>query len=85
MIGLTRACRGETATHYVLMGIDTDLDRAMRLAVREVVNFLVEEKGLTPAKAFSLASIAVDFQVAEAADFTQLVSGKIPKSLFLKN
>lgn len=75
--------RAETDTHYILMGIDLDLDRAMRRAVWEVVNFLVAEKNLTPAKAFSLASIAVDFHVAEAVDLTQLVSGRIPKSLFL--
>ena len=73
----------ETDTHYILMGIDLDLDRALRMAVREVVAFLVAEKELTPAKALSLASIAVDFHVAEAVDLTQLVSGRIPKSLFL--
>ena len=44
----------------------------------------MEEKGLTPDKAVSLASIAVDFHIAEAVDLTQLVSGKIPKSLFLE-
>ncbi len=77
------APRAETATHHIMMGIDLDLDRALRMAVREVVSFLVEEKGLTPDQAFSLASIAVDFHVAEAVDLTQLVSGKIPKSLFL--
>jgi acetamidase/formamidase len=65
------------------MGIDVDLDRAMRMAVTETVKFLVEEKGLTAAKAFSLASLAVDFQVAEAVDLAQLVSAKIPKSVFL--
>ena len=42
------------------------------------------EKGLTPAKAFSLASLAVDFQIAEAVDLAQLVSAKVPKDLFLK-
>ena len=78
------APRAETDTHYIMMGIDLDLDRALRMAVQEVVNFLVEAKGLTPAKAFSLASIAVDFHVAEAVDLTQLVSGNIPKSLFLE-
>lgn len=77
------APRAETPTHYVLMGIDVDLDRAMRMAVLETVTFLVQEKGLTPAKAFSLASLAVDFQVAEAVDLAQLVSAKIPKDLFL--
>jgi len=77
--------RAETPTHYILMGIDLDLDRALRRAVHEVVQFLVAEKGLAPAKAFSLASLAVDFQVAEAVDEAQLVSGTIPKSLFLDN
>lgn len=72
----------ETDTHYVLMGIDLDLDRAMRIAVQEVVKFLVEEKGLEPGYAYSLASIAVDFHVGEAVDQTQIVTGKIPKSIF---
>lgn len=75
--------RAETSSHYILMGIDLHLDRALRMATLEVVNFLVTDKKLTPAKAFSLASIAVDFHVAEAVDLTQLVSGKIPKNLFL--
>jgi acetamidase/formamidase len=77
--------RAETASHYIVMGIDLDLDRAMRLATLEAVNFLVGEKGLPRDKAFSLASIAVDFHVAEVVDLTQVVSGMIPKSLFLQN
>ena len=77
--------RAETDTHYIAMGIDLDLDRALRMAVWEVVNFLVEAKGLTPAKALSLASIAVDFHVGEAVDLTQVVTGRIPKSLFLSD
>ena len=78
------APRAETDTHYIMMGIDLDLDRALRKAVREVIDFLVEKEGLTPDAAFSLASIGVDFHIAEAVDLTQLVSAKIPKSLFLE-
>ncbi len=74
----------ENDEHYILMGIDIDLDRATRHAVRAVVDFLVEEKGLTPAKALSLASIAVDFRINEVVDITQVVSGFIPKSVFLR-
>jgi acetamidase/formamidase len=74
--------RAETKTHYVMMGIDMDLNRAMRIAVQEVVNFLVAEKGLTPGDAYALASIACDFHVAEAVDLTQLVVGKVPKDIF---
>lgn len=76
--------RAENGDHYILMGIDLDLDRAARHAVWEVVNFLVEEKGLTPARALSLASIAVDFRVSEVVDLTQVVSGFIPKDVFLR-
>jgi acetamidase/formamidase len=74
--------RAETPTHWIMMGIDLDLDRAMQKATREVIDFLVAEKGLTPDKAFSLASIAVDFHVGEVVDLTQVITGEIPKSLF---
>ncbi|WP_419164210.1 acetamidase/formamidase family protein [Candidatus Palauibacter sp.] len=77
------APRAETATHYLIMGIDLDLDRAAREATRLVVEFLVEEKGLAPDKALSLASIAVDFRVSEVVDLTQVVTGFIPKDIFL--
>ncbi|WP_420438500.1 acetamidase/formamidase family protein [Candidatus Palauibacter sp.] len=78
------APRAETDTHYLIMGIDLDLDRAAREAVRLVVEFLAEEKGLAPDKALSLASIAVDFRVSEVVDLTQVVTGFIPKSIFLQ-
>jgi acetamidase/formamidase len=77
------APRVETSTDYILLGIHEDLDRALKLAVKEVVAYLVAEKGLTPADALSLSSIAVNFHVAEAVDGRQVVAGKIPKSIFL--
>ncbi|MGH9321754.1 MAG: acetamidase/formamidase family protein, partial [Vicinamibacteria bacterium] len=76
--------RAETDTHYLVMGIDLDLDRAMRNATWEVVSFLVKEKGLAPDKALSLASIAVDFRGSEVVDLTQVVTGYIPKRIFLR-
>lgn len=75
--------RAEDATHHYLMGIDLDLDRAMRKAVLETVDFLVKEKGMTAAKALSLCSIAIDFRIAEVVDGTQVVVGSVPKNLFL--
>lgn len=76
--------RAENATHHILMGIDLDLDRALRKAVVATVDFLVEEQGLTRPQAFSLASIAVDFRVAEAVDLTQVVTAFVPKAIFLE-
>ena len=37
--------RAETATHYVVMGIDVDLDRAMRIATQEAVDFCSRRRG----------------------------------------
>lgn len=78
------APRAETATHYIAVGIDIDLDRALRKAVMEVVDFLVEEKALAPREAFTLASLAVDFTIAEAVNETQVVAASIPKTLFVE-
>jgi acetamidase/formamidase len=74
--------RAEDAAYYYVMGIDLDLDRAMRKSVAATVDFLVQEKGMTPAKALSLCSIGVDFRIAEVVDTTQVVVGSIPKALF---
>ena len=75
--------RAEDDDYYMVMGIDLDLDRAARQATWEAVEFLGEEKGLSPAKALSLASIAVDFRLSEVVDLTQVVTGYIPKHIFV--
>ena len=74
--------RAETATHDILIGIDLDLDRALRAAVAATVDFLVAERGLTRSQAFALSSIAVDFRIAEAVDLTQVVTAFVPKAIF---
>ncbi len=74
--------RAEDAANYYVMGIDLDLDSAMREAVQEAVDFLRERFGLSAADAYALASIGVDFRVAEAVDSTQVIYGAIPKKLF---
>jgi len=74
--------RAEDADNYYVMGMDADLDAALGEAVRETVAFLQKEKGLTPADAYSLASIAVNYTVGEAVDQVQMVYGAIPKRIF---
>jgi acetamidase/formamidase len=76
--------RAEDAAHYYAMGMDLDLNVAMRHATRETVDFLQEQFGLSVADAYALASIAVDFRVAEAVDSVQMIYGMIPKKLFKK-
>lgn len=55
---------GETEDAYVVTGIDEDLDEALKEAVRETISFLTQTRGLSPEDAYSLASIAIDYEVS---------------------
>jgi acetamidase/formamidase len=72
----------EDDKHWIMMGIDWDLDRATRISVEKTVDFLVTTQGMTVPKAYSFASIAVNYHNAEVVDRTQVVTGFIPKKLF---
>ncbi len=76
--------RAETPTHYIVMGLDKDLTKATKLAVREAVDFLVTHKELSPDEAYMLTSLAVDFSITQLVDGTLGVHGMIPKGLFRK-
>jgi acetamidase/formamidase len=77
--------RAEDAEFYYTMGMYLDLDIAMRNATQETVCYLMETRGLSAAAAYSLASIGIDFLIAEVVDAVQLVYGAIPKRIFKTN
>jgi acetamidase/formamidase len=72
----------ENGTHYISMGIDVDLDTALANSLQEAINFLQANMGLSAADAYTLCSVAVDFEIAEAVNYTKVVHGKIPKNVF---
>jgi acetamidase/formamidase len=74
--------RGETPTHYIAMGLDPNLDEALKKAVRDAIDFLVTEKHLSREDAYMLCSVGVDFNVTQAVDGTKGVHAMIPKSIF---
>ena len=74
--------RAETPTHFIVMGIDEDLTSAMKIAVREAIDFLMTVKHLSREDAYMLSSVAVDFDVTQVVDGTKGVHGMIPKSIF---
>ncbi len=63
--------RAETPTHFITMGMDPDLTAATRIAVQEMVDFLMETRDLERGAAYALASIAADLRI------TQLVDGNV--------
>jgi acetamidase/formamidase len=74
--------RAETPTSYISMGFSPDLKEAATLAVRDMIDFLVEQKHLSRDDAYMLTSVAID------VDITQLVDGNVgvhaicPKNIF---
>ena len=60
----------ETKTHWILMGFDEDLNKAMVNAVRETVDFLANQKivPLDRYEAYSLTSIVADCRVTQIVD-----------------
>ncbi|HZD76984.1 MAG TPA: acetamidase/formamidase family protein [Acidobacteriaceae bacterium] len=74
--------QAETPSAWITMGFDEDLNAATTMAIRNMIDFLVNEKHLSRDEAYQLSSVAVDL------DITQLVDGKVgvhamlPKALF---
>ena len=74
--------RAETPTHYITMGLHEDLDEATKLAVREMVEFLMAEKKLSRDEAYMLCSLAADLHVTQAVDATKGVHASVAKNIF---
>jgi acetamidase/formamidase len=73
--------RAETETHYMSMGLHTDLDEAARIAVLEMVEFLVDRHGISREDAYVLCSVALDLRVTQIVDGTKGIHGMLPKAI----
>ena len=73
---------GETRDHWIAVGINEDLDRAMRQAVRESILFLHGELGMDRATAYAYLSAATDYVVSQVVDGNKGVHARITKSHF---
>jgi acetamidase/formamidase len=74
--------RAETPTHYMTMGLHQDLDEAAKMAVKEMIDFLVSEKNMKPEDAYLLCSLAADLHVTQTVDVTKGVHAMLAKSIF---
>lgn len=72
--------RGETATHWITMGLDPSLDQCLAIALREMI-VLLGEHGLSPDDAYTLCSLAVDFRVTQTVNTHRGVHAMLKKSL----
>jgi len=76
--------RAETPTHYITMGLHTDLDEAAKIATREMLDWIVAMKHLSRDDAYLLASAAMDLSVTQVVDGTKGVHAMLPKAIFKK-
>ena len=78
--------RLESPTHWITVGFDEDLNKAMVNATREAVDLLATQKmvPLTRYEAYSLVSMVGDCRVTQVVDVRKGVHCMIPKSIFAK-
>ncbi len=72
----------ETADAWVPMGLDVDLDEAMRKAVRAAIAFLEQTQGMERHVAYAYLSAAADFEVSQVVDTVKGVHCVIRKEDF---
>ena len=73
--------RAESPTHYISMGLNEDLDLAMKQALREMIAFICARSSLSPDQAYQFCSMAVDFHVTQTVNGEKGVHGLLRKGL----
>jgi len=73
--------RAETPTHFISMGLNEDLDQAMKQALREMISFICGRSNLSREQAYQFCSLAVDFHVTQTVNGEKGVHGMLRKGL----
>ncbi|HJY78547.1 MAG TPA: acetamidase/formamidase family protein [Burkholderiales bacterium] len=72
----------ETKDYWIPIGLNTDLNEAMKDATRQAVQFLNEKLGMDRATALAYLSAGADFQVSQVVDRVKGVNAVIRKADF---
>jgi acetamidase/formamidase len=73
----------ETPLYWIAIGLDPDLNEAMKKAVRNAIDYLSLNQGMSRAEAMAYLSAATDFEVSQVVDRTKGVHALIRKSDFM--
>ncbi len=76
--------RAETPTRIITMGMDKDLTVATKIAVREMIKYLMDVRHLSHEDAYMLSSVAADLSITQLVDGNVGVHMSIPKAIFTK-
>ncbi|WP_428393333.1 acetamidase/formamidase family protein [Lichenicoccus sp.] len=76
-----RMPRAQTPTHFISMGLNEDLNEAMRQALREMIALITERSTISAGEAYATCSLAVDFRVTQTVNGEKGVHGMLRKGL----
>lgn len=72
----------ETKEYFMTTAWAETADAAAKIALRDMIDWLVAEKGLTREEAYALCSCTVDFRISQFVDVTPGVRAVLPKNIF---
>lgn len=72
--------RAESDAWIMTMGFHEDLDDAVKIALRAMIDWIGERRGLSPQDAYSLCSLAADLRVTQTVDMNKGIHCMLPKS-----
>ncbi len=78
---LLRFPRAETPTHFISMGLNEDLDLAMKQALREMISFICARTSFSREQAYQLCSLAADFHVTQTVNGEKGIHGMLARYL----
>lgn len=75
------APRAQTPTHFITMGFDEDLDDAVKQALRDMIRWIGELRGLSKSDAYTLCSLAADLHVTQTVNSAKGAHCMLPKTV----
>ncbi|SIT07735.1 Acetamidase/formamidase [Roseivivax lentus] len=75
------APRAETPDQLITMGLHESLDRCAERAVRDMIAWITERRGLSPADAYMLCSLAADLRITQCVNGNKGVHMVLDKTL----
>ena len=73
----------ETKEFFMTTAYAETTDEAAKIALRDMIDLLVTEKGLTRQEAYALGSCAVDIRISQLVDITPGGRAVLPKNIFI--
>lgn len=73
---------GETKDAWIAVGLDKDLNEAMKKSVREYLQIANQKYGMSKQDALMFGSAAIDFDISQVVDIVKGIHGTIPKQIF---